>query len=107
VNLEDAHLRDEVSIASQDHVLDLWIEGDRRVRWKDEDELEAAVIAGRYSAADADRFRADARAVEQILASRGSPFCDGWEKWRPDPSWGVPDLPDGVTWDFDRVVETG
>ncbi len=67
VNLEDAHLRDEASIASQDHVLDLWIEGDRRVRWKDEDELEAAVIAGRYSAADADWFRADARAVEGIV----------------------------------------
>lgn len=93
VNLEDPHERNERSVVTQDHVLDLWVTPDRRVRWKDEDELEAAVIAGRYSAEDVDRFRSDARAVEAIVARWGSPFCDGWEDWRPDPSWPVPDLP--------------
>jgi hypothetical protein len=91
VNLEDPHQRDDVSVATQDHVLDLWVEPDRAVRWKDEDELEAAVAAGRYSAEQAASFRDDARRVESIIAAWASPFADGWERWRPDPSWPVPD----------------
>ena len=97
VNLEDVHLRDEISVASQDRVLDLWVEPDRHVRWKDEDELEAAVEAGRYSATDAERFRADARMVEQLVVRWGSPFADAWEDWRPDPEWPVPNLPGGLS----------
>ncbi|MGH2401438.1 MAG: DUF402 domain-containing protein [Candidatus Limnocylindria bacterium] len=100
VNLEDVHHRAGDSVATQDHVLDLWIEADRSVRWKDLDELQAAVIAGRYSAEDADRFRADARAVEEIVAAWSAPFCDGWESWRPDPAWPVPELPVGASWHF-------
>ena len=101
VNLEDAHQRDSSSIATQDHVLDLWVEPDRTVRWKDEDELAAAVVAGRYCAADADRFRRNAQSVEDIIGRWAPPFCDGWELWRPDPRWPVPELPDGVTRDFE------
>lgn len=101
VNLEDPHQRDSSSIATQDHVLDLWVEPDRTVRWKDEDELEAAVAAGRYSASDAEGFRVNAESVEEAIGRWSSPFCDGWELWRPDPSWPVPELPDGLTWDFD------
>ncbi|MBW3612720.1 MAG: DUF402 domain-containing protein [Chloroflexi bacterium] len=101
VNLEDTHLRDATSVVTQDHVLDLWVTPDRSVTWKDEDELEAAVDTGRWSAEDADRFRADARGVEAIVARWGSPFADGWEQWRPDPSWIVPALPPDLAWDFD------
>ncbi len=101
VNLEDPHRRDGAGIVTQDHVLDLWITPDRIVHWKDEDELEGAVAAGRYSAADADRFRADARAVEQLVSRWESPFADRWEAWRADPSWRVPELPEGIAWDFD------
>lgn len=101
VNLEDVHERDEASVVTQDHVLDLWVTPDRSVTWKDEDELEAAVAAGRYSAADAERFRANARGVEAIVAAWGAPFADGWEEWRPDPSWPVPELPLDATWDFE------
>ncbi len=100
VNLEDAHQRDRDSVVTQDHVLDLWVEPDRTVRWKDEDELEAAVIAGRYSAEDADRFRTAARRVEKTATVWGSPFCDGWESWRPDPAWPVPELPAEASWHF-------
>ena len=104
VNLEDVHQRDATSVASQDHVLDLQVAPDRSVRWKDEDELEAAVMAGRYSAADAERFRSDARSVEEIVRAWGSPFSDGWERWRPDPSWAVPELPPDASWDFDGLT---
>lgn len=102
VNLEDAHRREDGSVLSQDHVLDLWVEPDRSVRWKDEDELGAAVEAGRYSAQDARQFRADARAVEAAVTRWDSPFSDGWETWRPDPEWPLPELPDGLSWDFDE-----
>ncbi len=27
------------------------------------------------------------------IESVGPPFCDGWEFWRPDPSWPIPQLP--------------
>ena len=93
VNLEDVHARDQLGIVTQDHVLDLWVEPDRSVRWKDDDELSAAVEAGRYSAADAAQFRDDARDVEAIIRAWRSPFCDDWPAWRPDPSWAVPVLP--------------
>ena len=101
VNLEDVHRRDARSIATQDHVLDVWVDADRSVRWKDEDELEAAVVAGRFTAEQAAAFRNDAREVEACVAAWGLPFRDGWEHWRPDPSWPVPELPPDSAWDFD------
>ena len=65
VNLEDPTERVGVEAVTQDHVLDLVVHPDRRIEWKDEDELESAVCSGR----------------------------DGWEHWRPDQSWPVPSLP--------------
>lgn len=67
--IEDVHRRDKASVATQDHVLDLWVEPDRKVRWKDEDELVACVVAGRYTADQAGGFRADVRDVEEMVAS--------------------------------------
>ncbi|WP_020580302.1 DUF402 domain-containing protein [Actinopolymorpha alba] len=93
INLEDVHVRDDANVITQDHVLDVVVYPDGRVEWKDEDELEAAVAAGRYTAEDAARFEADAREVEELAAGWGSPFCDGWEDWRPDPAWAIPTLP--------------
>jgi hypothetical protein len=94
VNLEHEHTRDGVVVATQDHVLDLVVTPDRQVERKDEDELAAAVAAGRFTAEDADRYRDDARAVKDVVRRWGSPFRDGWEHWRPDPSWELPRLPD-------------
>lgn len=100
VNLEDAHLRDERNVVTSDHVLDVVVKPDRTIHLKDEDELEAAVEAGRYTAAEADRIRADARDVEALAKQWASPFCDGWERWRPEAGWPLPQLPDALTTDF-------
>ncbi len=100
VNLEDVHVRDELRVVTQDHVLDVVVQPDRSVRWKDEDELAAAVRWGRYDAADAKEFEKDARAVEEVVARWDSPFRDGWEDWQPDPHWPLPALPPGVQADF-------
>jgi predicted RNA-binding protein associated with RNAse of E/G family len=107
VNLEDVHERETSSIVTQDHVLDLWVTPDRAVHWKDEDELAAAVETGRWSAAEAERFRADARAVEQLVGEWAAPFRDGWERWRPDASLPVPALPFDARWDFDLDERRG
>jgi len=100
INLEQVHLRDDKNVYTRDHVLDLVVTPDRQVIWKDEDELAAALEAGTFTPEDAERFEADARAVEKLVARWASPFCDGWENWRPDPSWPIPDLPPGYTADY-------
>ncbi len=79
---------------TSDHVLDLWIEPDRSVVRKDEDELELAVAQGVFDGAMATRIEADCREVEAIVADWGSPFRDGWEGFRPDPAWPIPTLGD-------------
>jgi hypothetical protein len=75
-----------------DHQLDLRIEPDGAVTWKDEDHLEQAVGYGMFSEDEAEAARAEAR---RVLAEW--PFPTGWEAWRPDPAWPIPELPAG--WD--------
>lgn len=94
VNIEDPHVRWGRTTRSRDHLLDLWVEQDRTVERKDEHELEDAVRAGRYTDAEADAIRDVAAEVEDVVAAWGSPFCDGWEEFRPDPTWPVPALLD-------------
>ncbi|QNN53729.1 DUF402 domain-containing protein [Nocardioides mesophilus] len=96
VNLEAPHTRDEHNVYSSDRVLDVEVEADRRHARKDEHELRAAVEQGRYTAAEAAAIEADAAAVEAIVEAWGSPFRDGWETFRPNPSWPLPGLPDDL-----------
>jgi predicted RNA-binding protein associated with RNAse of E/G family len=93
VNLESVHERRDHEVVTQDHVLDLVVQPDRSVVRKDEDELAAAVRAGRFSAAEAAAIVGDAAAVEDVVRRWASPFCDGWETWAPDPTWPLPELP--------------
>jgi Protein of unknown function (DUF402) len=92
VNLEDPHERIDHAVITQDHILDIVVEPDRTTQRKDEDELDSAVASGRYSPAAAERFRGNAAAAEAVVGRWGSPFCDLWEDWRPDPGWPTPQL---------------
>jgi hypothetical protein len=67
---------------------------------KDFDQLTGAVAAGRFTRAEADQFVERAREAEQRIASWESPFCDGWETWRPDQSWPLPHLPPDIIADY-------
>jgi predicted RNA-binding protein associated with RNAse of E/G family len=89
VNLEQPLGRSRVGWDYVDHKLDLIALPDGRVEWKDEDELAQAAAVGLLDEAE---IRADAEAV---LAAR--PWPTGWEDWRPDPAWPLPQLPEG--WD--------
>lgn len=92
VNIEDPHTRGEAEVRTRDHVLDLWVEPDRTMSRKDEDELVLAVEQGRYNRDEAELITSVAESVEKVIADWGSPFCDGWEHFVPDPSWPVPTL---------------
>jgi predicted RNA-binding protein associated with RNAse of E/G family len=91
-NIEDPHVRDDRATYSRDHVLDVWVEPDRAVERKDEDELLLAVEQGRYTEQQAARITAVAEEIEDVVRRWGPPFCDGWETFRPDPAWPVPGL---------------
>jgi hypothetical protein len=97
VNLESEHHRDIEArrTTSMDYVLDLWIHPDRRIEWKDEDELEGAVLAGRFTQSEADRIIADAHSAVREIEEWGSPFTDNWKDWRPDPHLRLPEAPTG------------
>jgi hypothetical protein len=98
VNMQDPLTRSAIGFDTVDHALDVVVELDRSSwRWKDEDELAEAVDRGLFTPAEAADFREwGERAVERIL-SMEPPFDRSWETWRPDPAWGVPELPEG--WD--------
>jgi len=93
VNLEEPHDFGERTISTRDHVLDIWVPLDTGVpQWKDEDELEASIAAGRTTPTEAAAIRAEG---ERVMRER--PWPTGWEEVEPDPGWPLPRLFDG--WD--------
>ncbi len=91
VNFEQPLRRTPLGLDTFDEKLDLIVRPDGSYVWKDEDELEQAAAAGLLDPA---AVRAEAQRVLEEW-----PFPTGWEEWRPDPSWPIPQLPDG----WDRV----
>ena len=93
VNLERHYERTEIGIDFVDHFLDVVIPRDLGSwRWKDEDELSEAVAAGVISPQEADAVRAEGHRAIARLEAHASPFNEGWEQWKPDPNWAVPEL---------------
>ena len=97
VNLERPHVWHANGCDTRDTLLDVVCEAPRRWRWKDEDELEIAVAVGAITREDAAGIRAEGERVVAAIERWVSPFADGWERWRPDPSWPAPELP--ADWD--------
>ncbi|MCZ7458288.1 cytidylyl-2-hydroxypropylphosphonate hydrolase [Streptomyces sp. WMMC940] len=93
VNLEEPHLRWSGGVDSEDHFLDIAVQPDRSWQWLDEDEFEQARTAGLMGEEQARRVRAAGREAVEVIGDWGPPYCDGWEGWRPDPRWPVPELP--------------
>jgi predicted RNA-binding protein associated with RNAse of E/G family len=97
VNLEEPLRRTAQGFDYLDQFLDVIVKPDLSGwHWKDEDELEEAVSLGLVSKEKAAVMYIEGDRVVAWLQSGKSPFS-GWEKWRPDPSWQVPVLPEG--WD--------
>lgn len=89
VNFERGSRRTPIGVDIADEKLDLVAFADGRLVIKDQHELAEAAAQGLV---DAQRVRA---ALRDVLAD--PPWPSGWEDWRPDPRWQIPDLPAG--WD--------
>jgi predicted RNA-binding protein associated with RNAse of E/G family len=97
INLEDPIQRTSHGYDYIDQLLDIIATPDlSEWHWKDEDELEEAVITGLITPGKAATMRVISEQVVNWLQSGQSPF-NGWENWQPDSSWQIPILPDG--WD--------
>ncbi|MFF9816200.1 DUF402 domain-containing protein [Streptomyces sp. NPDC014006] len=99
VNLEDPLARWAGGVDSTDHFLDIEVRPDGGWQWRDEDEFAQAQRDGLMSAELAERVRAAGQDAVEAIRTWRPPFSDGWQDWRPDPSWPVPKLPD----DWDRT----
>ncbi|CAM5267017.1 hypothetical protein SSPIM334S_05301 [Streptomyces spiroverticillatus] len=99
VNLEEPRARWEHGVDSRDHFLDIAVAPDRHWQWLDEDEFAEARRVGLLGEEQAERVREAGLAAVREVEAWAAPFADGWENWRPDPRWGVPELPD----DWDRT----
>ncbi len=97
INLEEPFQRTKLGYDCTDLFLDVLVSPNlAEWRWEDEDELEEAVNAGVVSPEKAKSLYADGEKAVKWLLSGKSPF-NGWEYWQPDPSWEIPELPEG--WD--------
>jgi len=101
VNLERPLRRSAVGFDYLDLELDIVVEPDRSWHFIDEDEFEEAQRLGVIAPDEAEDVRAEAARVIERIERWDRPFCEGWEKWRPDAAWRQPDLPEA--W---KTVET-
>ena len=97
MNLEEPRRRWSGGVDSEDHFLDISVYPDHSWLWRDEDEFAQAQRSGLMDAGRAARVEAAGAAAVRLVEEWGTPFRDGWEAWRPDPSWTVPALP--ADWD--------
>lgn len=79
-----------------DGILDVAVEPGGRWQWKDEDEAEEAVLAGRITAAQLRRLRAEGERIGALADAGQFPFDGTWTDFRPDPDWPAPGLPEGL-----------
>ena len=93
VNLQSPLRRVRHGVQFHDLALDIVVQPDMSWSWKDEDEFEALAPRGLLSVDEVLAVRAEANRMVRRIEDRCPPFCDGWEHWRPDPSWPVPELP--------------
>ena len=96
VNLEIPLGRTDIGTDRVDGALDVWVEPDRTWSWKDEDEADASVDAGRITAEQLARLRTEGERVIGLAEAGAFPFDGTWCDFRPAPDWPAPVLPPGV-----------
>ena len=98
INLQSPIQRTTSGLLVQDQVLDIVVRPDMTWSWKDEDEFSELHRQGFFTDEQAASIRAEGERMVRVLENNEPPFCDGWEGWRPDPEWPVPQVPAG--WDI-------
>lgn len=97
-NLQAPLQRTALGFDTSDHVLDVTVAPDRSWQWKDEDEFRIVQQRGVIAPVEARAIRAEGERVIAAVEANHWPFNAGWEHWRPDPAWPIPELPHG--WDL-------
>jgi hypothetical protein len=96
VHLQEPLRQTKIGFDTMDQILDIVISPNRSSwRWKDEDEFSQAEAMGVYSHAKATSIREEGERVIAMMNANDSPFCDGWEDWRPPKEWSIPKFPKG------------
>ena len=93
INLQEPLRRSPFGFDYMDQMLDILVTPDGLIELKDEDELQEEVERGLMTPPEAEAVRAEAAKVIERIRGDESPFGDGWEHWRPDPSWPIPNFP--------------
>jgi predicted RNA-binding protein associated with RNAse of E/G family len=97
INMEDPMRRTASGFDYLDQWLDAIVKPDLSSwHWKDEDEMAEAIELGLVSKERGTAMYEEGEKTAKWIQSGKSPF-NGWEKWRPEPSWQAPELPEG--WD--------
>lgn len=93
VNLEVPLGWDACGVDRADGVLDVEVLPDLSWAWKDTDEVEAAISAGRFSRSQLRRLRSEGERMIALAEARRFPFDGTYCRERPDPAWTLPELP--------------
>ncbi len=94
VNLQAPICRTSRGILVRDYALDIAVNPDMSWSWKDEDEFEELISRGFFTERQVLSIQAEADQMVQAIENKGSPFSEGWGRWRPDPNWPVPLVPE-------------
>ena len=81
-------------ILARDYALDIAVAPDMSWSWKDADEFEELIGRGLFTESQVSSIRTEAARMVRVIENKGSPFSDGWERWRPDTNWLVPEVPE-------------
>ena len=84
-----------------DLTLDVVVDGDGAITFKDEDELEWAQLQGVYTAGEAARIWEIGRRAHEHVEERGWPLHVDWNRWIP-VLHDLPELPE--SWSRETVV---
>jgi hypothetical protein len=87
LNLQEPFRRTAVGYDTQDLELDLILQPDGRIEWKDDELLDVRVAESRFTQDQARAIRAEGRRLEAELATRGHWWDAWWALWEPDPAW--------------------
>ena len=97
VNLQEPFTRTAVGYDTLDHELDLIVDPNGDLEWKDVELLDERVRDGRFTTAEAEAIRGEAARVAADIDADRRWWSDDWIAWEPPSDWRPAPLPPG--WD--------
>lgn len=94
VNFERPPALTSTGVTSMDLVIDIWVDPDRTWRWKDAEDFDRAISEGVHPPELRPVIAAEADLVVRAIDQGSGPFADHWTRFRPDPRWALPVLPE-------------